>query len=184
MAGNEADGALDHALVGEDAAVAEPLGPVQPHMVAGAGIAPGMIGGNLAVVGCMDDQRRHRRLGKLAVTGEFAAAAGRLVASTRSAMATCERGPTLSMRLKSSKIAGSELGAAISTSRSAATGWMPLTEPATALAATAPPKEWPTIAANGPNHSPATLAASTALTMFRRRPCDWPWPGRSSETTL
>ena len=56
-----------------------------------------------------------------------------------------------------------ELGAAISTSRPAASGGMFLTEPAIALAATAPPKEWPTVAANGPNHSPATRAASTRI---------------------
>ena len=36
MTGNKIDGAFDHALVGENAAVAEPVSPVKPDMVAGA----------------------------------------------------------------------------------------------------------------------------------------------------
>ncbi len=51
--------------------MAEARRPVQPDMVAGLREKLGMVGRNLAVVGRMDDQRRHGRFGKLARADEF-----------------------------------------------------------------------------------------------------------------
>ena len=99
-------------------------------------------------------------------------------------IAARERGPTLSMSLNFSNTADMTHGAATSTRRPVLSGAILFTEPATALVATAPPKEWPTTAANGPNNSSACRTASTAPAMVSLRPPDWPCPGRSSETTL
>ena len=71
MRSHEADGTFDDAPVAEDAAVAKPVGPVKPNMAAGPGIAFRMLGRDLAVVGRVDDQGRHRRMGELAVAGKF-----------------------------------------------------------------------------------------------------------------
>ena len=68
---DEGNGAFDNALVRQNAAVAETVGPVQPHMAAGACVAFRVLGRHLTIVRRVDDQRRHRSLGKLAVAGEF-----------------------------------------------------------------------------------------------------------------
>ena len=71
LAGDEAKRILDDRRIGQDAAMAEPRRPAQPDMIAGVREKLGMIGRDLPVVGRMDDQRRHRRFGKLARTDEF-----------------------------------------------------------------------------------------------------------------
>ena len=98
-------------------------------------------------------------------------------------MTVCARGPRFRKRPKSSKIIGIELGAASSTSRSVRTAGTLATEPTAALTATAPPKECPTIASNGPNHVSAAATAATAFAMLSRRPDEAPCPGRSSAMT-
>ena len=75
--GQEGYGELGDAGIGEDAAMAEPRGPMQPHMVACGGICPRVIGRYFAIVGRVDEQRRRLRQREFGRGHEGLRAAGR-----------------------------------------------------------------------------------------------------------